>query len=99
MGYYINIDSNGKSLPSFLKGEELVMNGDAEPAVLNLESLLKSEPETAILIEVENHAWSALGFCYDENELRAFLNPSDRRYKRAYRMKRELAERLSGFVR
>ena len=99
MGYYINTDSKGRALPNFLKGEELVMNGDAEPAVLNIESLLKNGPETAILIEVENHAWSALAFCYDTDELKAFLNPTDRRYKRAYRMKRELAERLSGFIR
>ena len=89
MGYYINHNSNGVSLPACDKADYLILDGGAEI----------SKPKQWVpnlVCVVENGMFDAAGYVYSEDELRAFTNPYDHRPKRWIIYPR--AAELSGYT-
>lgn len=92
MGYYINYDSKGKSLPAQGKAEEIVKDGGK---ILSRSMPPKFVPNLVCIIH--NINFDAAGFCFDEREYHEFANLADPRPKTwiVY----EHAARLSGYDR
>ena len=75
MGLYINQNSNGTNLPACNKADYLLLDGGKE-----IFPPIKFQPN--LVCVVENGLFDAAGFCYNENEFKAFNDPSDPRPKR-----------------
>jgi len=89
MGFYINHNSNGVSLPARDKADYLILDGGTEI----------SEPKQWVpnlVCVVENEMFDAAGYVYSEDELIAFTNPHDYRPKQWIIYPR--AAELSGYT-
>jgi hypothetical protein len=95
MGFYIDQTSKGTPLGRHDKAETLVREGDA--ILLNEQPQWKDVPaDTAIICVVNNGPFEAAGFAFSEDEFNVFARP-DGRPRQWLTMKREVAEKLSGF--
>jgi hypothetical protein len=72
MGYYINTRSDGTPLNPKGKVHDLVMDG-AE--------IVNAEFQPNLICVVDNGLFEAAGYCYSEDEFRAFTDPTDHRPK------------------
>lgn len=92
MGYYIEVPANtGKAeLIRQLHGGE-ILPGQPE--------WNSWAPGKACIVVVANALFEAAAYAYDEQEFRAFTDPSDDRPRQFVLMDRELAEKLSGRAR
>jgi hypothetical protein len=86
MGYYVNHNSKGESLPSVGKAQALVADG-ATPT--------KPYFQPNLVCVVENGPFDAAGYCYSEGEFKAFTIPGDLRRKTW--LIYEPAAKLSGY--
>ena len=76
MGYYINQNSKGDSLPSSGKVEALIADG----ATL-VESELIGVWQPNLVCVVNNGPFEAAGYAYSEEEMKAFSQANDPRPK------------------
>ena len=72
MGYYINENSKGESLPSRGKARALISDG-AE--------VVDAKFQANLVCVVENGPFDATGYCYNEKEFELFNDPRDHRPK------------------
>jgi len=70
MGYYINENSKGESLPSIGKVQALIEDG-AE--------VVKAEYQPNLICVVDNIMFEAAGYCYSEEEFEEFKHPDGRK--------------------
>lgn len=91
MGYYIETSKlDNKAHDIIAKhGGVLVDQGTARAMV--------ADPETAVIVVVDNGFFEAAGFAYDEQEFRAFTHPSDQRPKQFLLLKQSTAIALTGY--
>ncbi len=85
MGYYINHNSQGKALDSFLKAEQLMLDGA---------KVVEPVWQENLICVVENGIFDAAGYAFDEKEFEQFLYPDGR--KKTW-LTHPLAKKLSGY--
>ncbi len=91
MGYYIETGTaHGKANIIAKK-----FNGEVLPKAPNSYSDIPEKK--AVIAVVDNGIFEAAGFCYSEEEFKAFTNPQDRRPMQYVLIDRETAEKESGF--
>lgn len=85
MGYYVNKDSKGQSLPSTGKAQALVADGAIR---------VSPEWQENLVCVVENGFFDAAAYCYNEKEFDYFIENPDPRPKTwlVHPMAKELAE-------
>ncbi len=91
MGFYIETYCNQG------KADELVKRHGAVK-IATPKSFNDIPVDKGLICVVENGFFDAAGFCYDENEFKAFVDPDGRR-KHWLLMDKELAIKLSGYKR
>lgn len=91
MGYYIETGKlHDKAHDIIAKhGGVLVDQGTARAMV--------ADPDTAVVIVVDNGLFEAAGFAYDKQEFEAFTHVSDQRPKQFLLLKRSTAIALTGY--
>jgi len=72
MGYYINENSKGESLPSRGKARALILDGA---------KVVNATFQPNLVCVVENGLFDAAGYCYNEKEFTIFNDPTDYREK------------------
>lgn len=88
MGYYINWDSNGNTLPTTGKAKALIADG--------ARSISSSEGyQPNLVCVVHNDVFEAAVYVFDEHEFMDFIRPNDRRVKQW--LVYEHAAKLSGY--
>jgi hypothetical protein len=96
MGYYINRDGDGNALNAKGKADQLIKSGWAKEITSDDFTLNDFEENLAVLCVVENYHFDAIGFAFDENELKIFKH-DDGRNKRWLLMDKKAAIYLSGY--
>jgi len=89
MGYYIQTYCNVG------KADELVKRHVAI-RIATPKSFRDISVDKALICVVENGFFDAAGYCYDESEFNAFVEPDGRR-KHWLLMDKDFAEKLSGY--
>ena len=90
MGYYINTGTN------FDKAAEIVRQFGGF-RVAKPDSFASIPTDKALIVVVDNGAFEAAGFAYNQAEFNAFTEPEDSRPKEYVIMDRHKAEQLTGF--
>jgi len=89
MGFYINTNCNQGKANELVKSHGAIKI--ATPRWFN-----DVPVDKALICVVENGFFDAAGYCYDEHEFNAFVEPDGRR-KQWLLMDKNLAEDLSGY--
>lgn len=97
MGYYIDKNTKGDFLVQNHKGESLVAAGDALPYGKTPTHFDEAGDQYALVVEVFNGPFSALGYAFSDSELRAMTMPEDHRPKIWYIMDKADCYALSGY--
>jgi len=91
MGYYIQTDSNKN------KAKYLVEQYNAQEMTGAPRSLGDLPSDLGLICVVDNGLFEAAGFVYSDDDLDAFTQPTDPRFKRWLTMPLDKAKELSGY--